>query len=116
MRRITGWALAILLFPMGAYAGMDDYPADLSEWIAEQPPERGDDRWWAANYDAAHEWVVYLRGDRPSARLRAVKREEGSPYPERQESYPPMPFAVPRVRRGRGLLGNGSASRCPTAG
>jgi hypothetical protein len=78
----------------GADDGSADYPADLSKWLKTQPPQVGDGRWFTANYDVGYEWVVYLLKGRPSARPRAAKRDKGSPYPERQEWYPPMPFAI----------------------
>lgn len=105
MVHITGTVLAMLLIPAGAFGAPSDFPADLSGWLVTQPPDVGDERWIAANNDTKHEWVVFLRGDRPSARLRSVKREKGSPYPERQESYPPMPFRVPRGSAKDGLAG-----------
>jgi hypothetical protein len=95
----------MLLVTTGVCAGMSDYPADLSKWVARQPPKMGDKRWFAAANDTRHEWLVYLHEGRPSARLRAVKREKGSPYPEKQESYPPMPFKVPQGSAKDGLTG-----------
>ena len=94
---------------MGVYAALDDFPSELSKWAKVQLPKVGDGRWFNANQDIKHEWIVYLSGDRPSARLRSVKREQGSPYPERQESYPPMPFVVPTGHMKDGLAGEWSS-------
>jgi hypothetical protein len=102
---ISRGVLAALLVTSGLSAGLIDHPADLANWIVKKPPEVGDGRWLVANNDTQHEWVVFLRGDRPSARLRAVKREAGSPYPQRQESYPPMPFAIHQGSAKDGLAG-----------
>jgi hypothetical protein len=46
-----------------------------------------------------------LRENRPTVRLRAVRREKGSPYPERQEAYPKLPFEVPQGSAKEGLAG-----------
>ncbi|SIO02252.1 hypothetical protein SAMN05444166_2077 [Singulisphaera sp. GP187] len=105
MGRIAGCVLAVLLTPMGIAAGLIDSPTDLSNWITLPPPQVGDDRWNAANADSQHEWVVLLRGDRPSVRPRIDAREKGSPYPERQEAYPPMPFTIQQGSMQEGLSG-----------
>ena len=42
MRRITGRAVAMLLLTTSVFAGLSDYPADLSKWVARQPPKVGD--------------------------------------------------------------------------
>jgi hypothetical protein len=107
MNWITSRSLAILLIliPTGVYSAFADYPFDLSKWIKTKPPRVGDDRWSAANYDTEHRWVVYLSGDRPSARLRAAKRAPGSPDPQRQEAYPPMPFVIEQGSAKEGLAG-----------
>src|SRR4051794_25672226 len=84
MGRFAGGVLAVLLVPAGVSAGLIDYPADLMVWVVAQPPKIGDEgRWLAANNDTTHQWVVFLRGDRPSVRLRVDNRGKGSPYPER---------------------------------
>ena len=103
--KIAGAILAILLVATGVIAGWSDYPADLAKWISTQPPQVLDDRWVAANHDTKNEWVVFLLEGRPSVRLRAVKQEKGSHYPEMQESYPVMPFKVPRGSAKDGLAG-----------
>ena len=105
MRRITGCALATLLVTTRVFAGSSDYSADLSKWVATPPPKVGDERWFTANYDTHHQWVVFLLEGRTSVRLRSVKREKGSPYPEKQESYPPMPFEVLQGSAKEGLAG-----------
>src|SRR3954462_4351462 len=105
MGRIAGGVLAVLLVTMGASAGLIDYPADLAAWLVTKPPRDGDEgRWDAANNDTV-QWIVFLRGDRPSVRLRLDTREKGSPYPERQEAYPPMPFPIPQGSMKEGLAG-----------
>lgn len=96
-------AFALVLPAIGD--GTADYPADLSKWLRREPPTRGDDRWFASNYDIAHVWIVYMAQGRPSARLRVPKRENGSPYLERQEAYPKMPFVVPHGTAKEGLAG-----------
>ena len=111
MRRITGRVLAILLVPTCASAGLADYPADLSKWVRTRPPEVGDDRWFDANQDIGHQWIVFLHRDRPSVRLRSAKRQKGSPYPERQESYPPMPFVIEQGSSADGLAGEWFSTR-----
>ena len=103
--KIARAILAILLVATGVIAGWSDYPADLAKWISTQPPQVLDERWVAANHDTKNEWVVFLLEGRPSVRLRAVKREKGSYYPEMQESYPVMPFKVPRGSAKDGLAG-----------
>lgn len=105
MRRIATCTLAILLVTTGLFASLSDYPADLSKWFVRQPPKVGDERCFVANNDTHHEWVVYLAEGRPSVRLRSAKRENGSPYPEKQESYPSMPFKVPQGSATEGLAG-----------
>jgi hypothetical protein len=106
MGRFAGSVLAVLLVPAGVSAGLIDYPADLAVWVVAQPPRIGDEgRWLAANNDTAHQWVVFLRGDRPSVRLRVDNRGKGSPYPERQEAYPPMPFSIQQGSMAEGLAG-----------
>src|SRR3954469_25118873 len=106
MGRIAGGVLAVLLVVTGVSAGSIDYPADLAAWLVTEPPRDGDEgRWIAANNDTQHQWVVFLRGDRPSVRLRLDTREKGSPYPERQESYPPIPFTIRQGSMEEGLAG-----------
>ena len=113
MRRFTGHPVAILLVMTGVFAGLTDGPTDLSKWVAMQPPKVGDERWLAANNDIHHQWVVFLLDGRPSVRLRAVKREKGSADPEKQESYPPMPFKVPRGSAREGLAGEWFSVKVP---
>ena len=103
--KIAGAILAMLFATTAVFASLSDYPTDLAKWISTQPPEVLDERWLAANHDTENAWVVFLSGGRPSARLRTVKREKGSPYPEKQESYPPMPFKVPEGLATEGLAG-----------
>ncbi len=92
--RDFSWLLVFALIPPAIGAASPDYPADLSKWVKTDPPRVGDDRWFTANHDVEHVWTVYMAADRASARLRAANRERGSAYPERQESYPRMPFVV----------------------
>jgi hypothetical protein len=105
IRRIIGCLLAMLVITTGVGAVSSDYPTDLSKWIASEPPKVGDARWFAANYDTHREWVVFLQEGRPSVRMRAARRVNGSSYPERQESYPQMPFKVPHGSADEGLAG-----------
>jgi hypothetical protein len=86
--------LIILLTPFIVHARSADFPADLTKWLVTAPPDRNDDRYWDAYEDNKHSWVVFLQGDRPTARLWMAKREQGSHYPSMQESYPPMPFKI----------------------
>jgi hypothetical protein len=104
----------LLLIPIDALGGSaaDDYPADLSKWLVRRPPD-DEERGRAANHDTEHEWIVFLTGDRPSVRLRAVKRDKSSPYPSRQESYPPMPFKVPQGTAKEGLRGEWCSLEVP---
>lgn len=97
--------LSLVLIPTAIDAGLADYPADLSKWLRTQPPSLGDERWHAANNDTEHAWVVYMLKDRPSVRLRVVKLEKGSPIPDRQESYPRMPFVVEQGSAKEGRAG-----------
>jgi hypothetical protein len=105
MRRIIGCAVVMLVATTGVLAGLADYPADLSKWVPSQPPKEDDERWFAANHGTDHEWVVFLRGDRPSVRLRSAKREKGSPDPDIPELHPPMPFKVEQGFADEGLAG-----------
>ncbi len=98
-------ALAALLGEEGYGSGMAEIPEDLSKWLVTAPPAKCDSRYYDAYFDSKHTWVVFNRDGRPSARLRVVKREGGSPYPEWQESYPPMPFKVEQGSFEDGLAG-----------
>ncbi len=43
--------LSMLLITTSVFAGLSDYPADLSKWVASRPPKVGDDRWFVAAND-----------------------------------------------------------------
>ena len=60
--------------------GLDDVPTDLKKWIETDPPKRGSSRWGVANY-SKHEWRVFLRDDRPEARLRDREADAPEPLP-----------------------------------
>ena len=111
MYRTTWVVLAALLIQSGTPVARADYPAILAAWVVTRPPGVGDSRWLAANSDTGHEWVVFLSDRRPSVRPRSVRRERDSPYPERQESYPRMPFAIPRGTAKDGLAGEWFSTR-----
>ncbi len=104
MRWIMGFIFAILIVPEALSADLINDPADLSKWIRKEPPKKGDGRWRTANA-SDYQWVVMLRENRPSARLRATKRTKDSTDPERQESYPLMPFTVPHGSAKEDLAG-----------
>ena len=96
----------LLLLPAGETSGgqKDDFPTDLAEWLVRRPPV--DEGWITANHDTKPEWHVFLDRDRrPSARLRAVSRNQAHVTCTRQESYPKMPFKVPQGTAEDGLAG-----------
>jgi hypothetical protein len=102
LRRV---ALLTTFVVTSAVAHTPEYPTELSKWLEYDPPEVSDARWFAANNDSKHEWVVFPNGVRPSVRSRVVKEEKGTHFPFWQESYPPMPFRVPRGSAQDGLSG-----------
>jgi hypothetical protein len=62
-------------------ARLDDVPSDLGKWFATNPPQPGTERWYVANHDTKHEWVVAFRDDRIQARLRTAEDEAPAPLP-----------------------------------
>jgi hypothetical protein len=108
MHRIRRGFVLILLIPSHALAQEADYPDDVSKWVATAPPKLGTRRHFRANQDAAHRWVVFLRGGHPLVRL----REKGSIY-RRQESLPRMPFKVEQGSVKEGLAGEWFSTKVP---
>lgn len=67
----------------------------MSKWVVTKPPKKNDARWFAANRDAEHHWLVYLRAGLPSAR--PAGRKEPAP--------PTLPFAIEGRTAAEGLAG-----------
>jgi hypothetical protein len=105
MRHLVGPIAAIILMSSGTYSGALVYPNDLAKWVVVETPdpprltssfELSDARLAAACADPDHEWRVFLRAGRPSARLKSEK----DPVP------PPLPFEIKKGTAAEGLLGD----------
>jgi hypothetical protein len=81
MLRVLATVCVGLCVSAATLVGPGDVPSDLSKWIETEPPIQRSDRWYAANQDTKHEWVVSLRDNRPQARLRNAEDEAPEPLP-----------------------------------
>jgi hypothetical protein len=93
----------LILIGLSADAGV--YAEDLSKWKATEPPERGGDRWLAANHDS-HEWEVYLRENGVSVRPRVAQYSKEKGWVDRQENCSAMPFEVKKGTQAEGMRGD----------
>ncbi len=74
-------AIIVSLFLPGECQSGDDFPDDLRQWIATEPPQLESERWWAAENNFEYEWVVSLRDGQPRVDRRDVRSEEMDPLP-----------------------------------
>jgi hypothetical protein len=105
MRCLMSQIAAILFILPGTCPEALEYPNDLAKWFLTKELDKwkdrgegndlGDPRLDAAQSDANHHWVVYLRAGRPSARLKSLNRL----------LPPPLPFEIKEGTAAEGLKG-----------
>src|SRR5262245_5373832 len=86
----TGLIAVMMLFAQPA-----GFPNDLDRWYVAAPPEEGTRRWFKANENVEHEWMVFSSERRTRVKL----------HQQGQDSPSPLPFEIEPGAIGDGLDG-----------
>lgn len=92
-------SVVLLLVFSGVSAGTADPPEDLTKWVRTPLTKKNQGYWDRANHDLKNDWFVFLRGDRPSVRLKTEAERS------RRGDGLPLPFTIEGGTAAEGLYG-----------
>lgn len=96
-------AACSMMLALAPFEAQDvDFPSDPRRWYATSLPAEGSDRWYQAQWDEEHEWVVFVGEGGPRVRLRGVPAPFGPA---------PLPFKIERGTHSDGLAGRRLAEK-----